>query len=61
MKSSDDATRSLGPEMKSTGEVLGIAKTLDEALLKGLVAAGYKMTKNGGNGSRRFYGVEDSD
>ena len=34
--------------MKSTGEVLGIAKTLDEALLKGLVAAGYKMKKNGG-------------
>lgn len=33
----------LGPEMKSTGEVLGIAKTFDEALLKGLTAAGYKL------------------
>lgn len=38
----------LGPEMKSTGEVLGIAKTFDEALLKGLVAAGYKIKKQGG-------------
>ncbi|MFI3256734.1 MAG: carbamoyl-phosphate synthase large subunit [Spirochaetales bacterium] len=38
----------LGPEMKSTGEVLGIARTLDEALYKGLIAAGYKMKKEGG-------------
>ena len=38
----------LGPEMKSTGEVLGIANTLDEALFKGLVAAGYRMKKSGG-------------
>ena len=37
----------LGPEMKSTGEVLGIASTLEEALYKGLVGAGYKMTRNG--------------
>ena len=43
-----DVDTHLGPEMKSTGEVLGIAKTLDEALLKGLVAAGYKMKKKGG-------------
>ena len=38
----------LGPEMKSTGEVLGIGKNLEEALYKGLVAAGYKMKKSGG-------------
>jgi carbamoyl-phosphate synthase large subunit len=38
----------LGPEMKSTGEVLGIGKNLEEALFKGLVAAGYKMKKRGG-------------
>ncbi len=38
----------LGPEMKSTGEVLGIATTLEEALYKGLVAANYKMKKKGG-------------
>ena len=33
----------LGPEMKSTGEVLGIAKSFDEALYKGLIAAGYQI------------------
>jgi len=38
----------LGPEMKSTGEVLGLGKNLEEALYKGLVAAGYKMKKRGG-------------
>ncbi len=38
----------LGPEMKSTGEVLGLSDTFDKALLKGLVAAGYKMKKKGG-------------
>jgi carbamoyl-phosphate synthase large subunit len=38
----------LGPEMKSTGEVLGLGKNLEEALYKGLVAAGYKMKKQGG-------------
>jgi carbamoyl-phosphate synthase large subunit len=38
----------LGPEMKSTGEVLGIGKNLEEALYKGLVAAGYKMKRRGG-------------
>ncbi|MCL2071950.1 MAG: carbamoyl-phosphate synthase large subunit [Oscillospiraceae bacterium] len=36
----------LGPEMKSTGEVLGIGKTYAEALYKGLVAAGCKMQSN---------------
>ena len=34
--------------MKSTGEVLGIGKNLEEALYKGLVAAGYNMDKKGG-------------
>ena len=38
----------LGPEMKSTGEVLGIASTREEALYKGLRAAGYNMNKQGG-------------
>ena len=38
----------LGPEMKSTGEVLGVAKTFDDALFKGLVAAGYRFTHKGG-------------
>ncbi|WP_343264649.1 carbamoyl-phosphate synthase large subunit, partial [Ligaoa zhengdingensis] len=43
-----DLDTQLGPEMKSTGEVLGIAKTFEEALYKGLVAAGYKMKRGGG-------------
>ena len=42
-----DVDTHLGPEMKSTGEVLGIGKTLDEALYKGLLAAGYRMEKSG--------------
>lgn len=31
---------SLGPEMKSTGEVLGVGYTLEEALYKGFIASG---------------------
>lgn len=34
---------SLGPEMKSTGEVLGISDNFSDALFKGLLAAGYNM------------------
>lgn len=40
----------LGPEMKSTGEVLGIASTLREALYKGLIGAGYKLNNEVRNG-----------
>ncbi len=47
----------LDPEMKSTGEVLGIGKTRDEALYKGLVAAGYNMKRRGG----LLVTVRDSD
>ena len=43
-----DVDTHLGPEMKSTGEVLGIAGSLEEALYKGMVAAGWKMIKKGG-------------
>ena len=38
-----DVDTHLGPEMKSTGEVLGIAATREEAIFKGLAAAGWKM------------------
>ena len=39
---------SLGPEMKSTGEVLGVGETLEEALYKGFLGAGKTMSdKNG--------------
>lgn len=35
----------LGPEMKSTGEVLGIAKTFHEALYKAFLGAGIRLPK----------------
>ena len=38
-----DANSLLGPEMKSTGEVLGLGKTVAEALFKGLTAAGFRV------------------
>ncbi|MDR0396278.1 MAG: carbamoyl-phosphate synthase large subunit [Oscillospiraceae bacterium] len=47
----------LGPEMKSTGEVLGVARTLEEALVKGLAAAGYRLDRNGGV----LFAVKDGD
>ena len=40
-----DANSFLGPEMKSTGEVLGIGKNVMEALFKGLTAAGMQVTQ----------------
>ncbi len=40
-----DADISLGPEMKSTGECLGIAKTFEEALYKAFLGAGIKLPK----------------
>ncbi len=40
-----DANAALSPEMKSTGEVLGLGKNMQEALFKGLVSAGYKVEK----------------
>ena len=43
-----DVDTHLGPEMKSTGEVLGLGTNLQEAIYKGLVAAGYKMRQGGG-------------
>lgn len=40
-----DADTLLGPEMKSTGEVLGIDKDFESALYKGLLGAGYDLEK----------------
>ena len=40
-----DANAALSPEMKSTGEVLGLGKDMQEALFKGLVSAGYQVEK----------------
>jgi len=39
------AETTLGPEMKSTGEVLGIAKTFDEALYKSFLGAGVNLPR----------------
>ena len=52
-----DVDNQLGPEMKSTGECLGIARTFSEALYKGLIAAGYKFYDKGGV----LISVRDSD
>jgi len=41
-----DVDASLGPEMKSTGEVLGISKNLNEAIYKGLLASGMVMHRD---------------
>jgi len=38
----------LGPEMRSTGEVLGIGRNFEEALYKGFVASGMKVKKEKG-------------
>ncbi len=40
-----DADISLGPEMKSTGECLGIADTFNEALYKAFLGAGIRLPK----------------
>ena len=47
-----DANSLLGPEMKSTGEVLGVGRTLREATYKALCAAGYTFLSAPG-GARR--------
>ncbi len=43
-----DVDTMLGPEMKSTGECLGIAHSFEDALVKGLLGAGYDLKKEGG-------------
>ena len=46
----NDVNSYLGPEMKSTGEVLGIGKTLNESLFKALTASGIKINPGNENG-----------
>ncbi|MCL2038139.1 carbamoyl-phosphate synthase large subunit [Candidatus Saccharibacteria bacterium] len=48
---------SLDPEMKSTGEVLGLAKNFEEALFKGMLASGIKI----GDTKNILVSVKDSD
>ena len=47
----------LGPEMKSTGECLGIAKDFNEALYKAFLGAGVKLPKH----KKMIITVKDSD
>lgn len=44
-----DLEVSLGPEMKSTGEVLGVSRDYSEALLKGLIASGLAIPNEPGS------------
>lgn len=48
---------SLGPEMKSTGECLGIAKTFNEALYKAFLGAGINLPKH----KKMIITVKDAD
>ncbi|MFO1347844.1 MAG: carbamoyl-phosphate synthase large subunit [Pseudomonadales bacterium] len=48
----------LGPEMKSTGEVMGTGETFAEAYGKAQLGAGEKLPRNGGNA---FISVRDVD
>jgi carbamoyl-phosphate synthase large subunit len=47
----------LGPEMKSTGEVMGIDRDFDIAFAKGLLGAGMKLPQSG----TAFVSVKDAD
>src|SRR5437899_2696447 len=47
----------LGPEMKSTGEVMGIGETFGEAYVKSQLAAGVRLPQGG----RAFISVRDAD
>lgn len=55
-----EANSILGPEMKSTGEVLGIGKNRAEALFKGLNAAGFRIPEHH-ESAGVLISVEDSD
>jgi carbamoyl-phosphate synthase large subunit len=48
----------LGPEMKSTGEVMGTGDTFGSAFAKAVLAAGDNLPRNGG---RAFLSVKESD
>jgi carbamoyl-phosphate synthase large subunit len=55
----------LGPEMKSTGEVMGVGKTFGEAFVKSQLGAGTKLPKpykaNGERSGKVFISVKGSD
>jgi carbamoyl-phosphate synthase large subunit len=47
----------LGPEMKSTGEVMGVGQTFAEAFVKSQLAAGVRLPKSG----KAFLSVRNAD
>ncbi|BDT66381.1 carbamoyl-phosphate synthase large chain [Comamonadaceae bacterium OS-1] len=47
----------LGPEMKSTGEVMGVGKTFGEAFVKSQIGAGTKLPRSG----KAFVSVKNND
>jgi carbamoyl-phosphate synthase large subunit len=47
----------LGPEMKSTGEVMGVGQSFAEAFVKSQLAAGVRLPKGG----KAFLSVRDAD
>ena len=51
----------LGPEMKSTGEVMGVGKTFGEAFVKSQIAAGTKLPSAKDDVKKVFLTVKNSD
>jgi carbamoyl-phosphate synthase large subunit len=51
----------LGPEMKSTGEVMGVGKTFGEAFIKSQIGAGTKMPRSTDPVRKVFLTVKNSD
>ncbi|TVQ76629.1 MAG: carbamoyl-phosphate synthase large subunit [Bradymonadales bacterium] len=47
----------LGPEMKSTGEVMAVGSSFEEAFVKGLLSSNHRLSKDGS----AFVSVKDSD
>jgi carbamoyl-phosphate synthase large subunit len=51
----------LGPEMKSTGEVMGVGNTFAEAFVKSQMGAGIKLPQTGPNAGKAFISVKNAD
>jgi len=51
----------LGPEMKSTGEAMGVGLTFAEAFVKSQMGAGVKLPVTGSNAGKAFLSVRNAD
>ncbi len=56
-----DANSYLGPEMKSTGEVLGVGRTLEEAVFKGFTSAGMSIGRSAEEVTGALISVDNHD